>query len=183
MSVHALAVSSKHTFTQPTVTSLTPLSGLGVAGDCHLGAHTQHRSQVQTKPRPANLRQVHLIPLEVLAPLRIKPGQIGENITTTDVDLSSLGQGTRLHFLPANDESAWYTDHAIVVVQGVRNPGPQIEKFRKGLKEEFIVRDADKKVIARGVGVMGTVEAGGPIKVGMSIVVEQPEYYEPLQCV
>ncbi|KAH8899865.1 MOSC domain-containing protein [Thozetella sp. PMI_491] len=184
MSVHALAVCSDHKFTKPTVQSLNLLTGLGVEGDCHLGVTVQHRSRLHIKPPPANLRQVHLIPLEILEPLGVRPGQIGENVTTTGVDLLSLGTGAKLHFLPVGGVAPTAADgHAIVVVQGVRNPCPQIDKYRKGLKECFIVRDADRNIVARRAGVMGTVEVGGPIRVGMSIFVEHPESYQPLQCV
>ncbi len=93
-------------------------------------------------------------------------------MTTTDVDLLSLGAGTRLHFLPDDGKDVWEQDHAIVVVQGLRNPCPQIDKFRKGLKENFIIRDSERNIIARTAGVMGTVEVGGRISTGMRILVE-----------
>jgi len=183
MSVHAVALSAKHNFSKPTAKSIKLLAGLGVEGDCHLGITVQHRSRLHIKPAPQNLRQVHLISYEILSELGVKPGEIGENITTLDVDLLSLGTGTRLHFLRTSDDEAWYEEHPVVVVQGLRNPCPQIDKFRKGLKEKFIVRDEERNIIAKTAGVMGTVEAGGRIKPGMVIGVEYAEEYYPLECV
>ena len=70
-----------------------------------------------------------------------------------------------------------------MVVTGLRNPCPQIEKFRKGLKEKFIVRDDDGRIIGRKAGVMSIVEEGGIITPGMKILVEKPGMHEPLVCV
>ncbi len=40
MSVHALALSTTHTFSKTPVSSLTLLTNLGVQGDCHSGIRT-----------------------------------------------------------------------------------------------------------------------------------------------
>lgn len=156
----------------------------------------QHRSRLHITPPPANLRQVHLIPKEILDARDIAPGQIGENVTTVGIDLLSLGKGTKLHFLPhANDNSGnegnednseadLQFPHAVIVVQGVRNPCSQIDRFRPGLKESFVVRDGERRIVGRTAGVMGTVEVGGEVKVGMRVVVEEIEgKFEALECV
>ncbi|KAK4038521.1 pyruvate kinase-like protein [Parachaetomium inaequale] len=211
MSVHALALSASHEFSKTPVPQLTLLAGLGVEGDCHLGVTVQHLSRLRLTPPPPNLRQVHLIPKEILDECGVAPGQIGENVATSGIDLLALGKGTKLHFLPplsptsqfrnphdggdngdgpdgddnSDDEAALAAPHAIVVVQGVRNPCPQIDKFRAGLKERLIVRDGERRIVGRRAGVMGTVEAGGVVSVGMRIVVEEVEGggFEKLECV
>ncbi|KAL2185907.1 PK beta-barrel-protein domain-containing protein-like protein [Thermothelomyces heterothallicus CBS 203.75] len=222
MSVYALARSPTHEFSKTPVQELTLLTGLGIEGDCHLGVTVQHRSRLHINPPPPNLRQVHLIPKEILDERSVKPGELGENVTTVGIDLLALGRGTRLHFLPplpatttapspspseeegssggsgASEEGArgdgdrdgpedYYKqgDHAVVVLQGVRNPCPQIDRFRAGLKETFLVRDEERRIVRRLAGVMGTVERGGVITVGMRIVVEEPEggVFEELGCV
>jgi len=194
MSVHALAKSDAHRFSKVSAPELNLIAGLGVEGDCHSGELVQHLSRVKIVPRPANLRQVHLIPLEILSAVDVQPGQIGENITTTGVNLLALGRDTKLHFLPAAsaattpDAGAALADqettpHAVVVLRGVRNPCPQIDKFRPGLKEQFIRRDEERKIVGRTAGVMGTVEHGGPVSVGMKIVVEPPADHQQLECV
>jgi MOSC domain-containing protein YiiM len=137
---------------------------------------------------------VHLIPKEILDARGVAPGQIGENVTTAGIDLLSLGKGTKLHFLPPGPGASGAEEgeldlrqlepHPVVVVQGLRNPCPQIDKFRAGLKESFVVRDGERKIVGRLAGVMGTVEVGGVVSVGMRVVVEDAEGgFEPLGCV
>lgn len=61
-----------------------------------------------------------------------------------DVDLLALRKGTKLHSLRGNEcLEEGSSKHPIVVVQGLRNPCPQIEKFRAGLKEAFVVREEE----------------------------------------
>lgn len=60
---------------------------------------------------------------------------------------------------------------ASIRITGLRNPCPQIEKFRKGLQERFIVRDEQRKIVARKAGVMAVVESSGVVRPGMRIVV------------
>ncbi|KAL2130910.1 hypothetical protein VTI74DRAFT_5794 [Chaetomium olivicolor] len=193
MSVHSLAVSPTHDFTKTLVPSFTLLTGLGIEGDCHCGVHVQHRSRLHLSPPPPNLRQVHLISKEILDACNVLPGQIGENVTTVGIDLLSLGKGTKLHFLPPRnsptsgeeeeDDELMTAPHPIVVLQGLRNPCPQIDKFRPGLKEQFIVRDHERRIVGRKAGVMGTVEVGGEVSVGMRIVVDNGVHFEELGCV
>jgi MOSC domain-containing protein YiiM len=137
------------------------------------------------KPPPANLRQVHLIEDEILNHCDLKPSDIGENITTRGIDLLALSKGTKLHFLPAgssNDIQA-AGPHPVLMMTGLRNPCPQIENFRKGLQEKFVVRDANRNIVARKAGVMSVVEVGGKVDVGMKLVVEKPETFVALECV
>jgi len=195
MSVHAVAKSKDHTFSKVSAPSIKLLAGLGVDGDCHAGKLLQHLpsnaaaglSKSSTTSgsgtsRPANLRQVHLISVEILDGLSIQPGQIGENIATAGVDLLSLGKGDRLHFYsPAAKHAS--DAHAIVVITGLREPGPKLERFRAGLRECFTLRDDKGGVVGWTAGIMGTVEVGGPVQVGMNIVVEQAKKYKALKCV
>lgn len=53
---------------------------------------------------------------------------------------------------------------AIVVVTGLRNPCRQVNAFREGLKEKVVVRDANRKIINRKIGLMSIVETGGLVK-------------------
>lgn len=183
--VIATAISSEHRFTKQIVSSINLLPGLGIEGDCHAGKTVQHRSRLHIRPAPANLRQVHLIGREILDEHDLVPGQIGENITTFGIDLLNLGTGTRLHFVKSDiDEGrALEQEHPIVVVTGLRNPCPQIEKHRKGLQQVFIERDSNKEIVARKAGIMSTIDVGGLVMPGVRVVVEQPAVYEALGCV
>lgn len=189
MSVHALSLSPTHSFSKQSTASLRLLPNLGVEGDSHCGETVQHRSRLHIKPPPKNLRQVHLLDLEIEKELNVAPGDLGENITTTGLRLLGLGQGTKLHFLPPTVNatesmgSLGKSDHPILVVSGLRNPCPQISHFRSGLQELFLERDDQRQIVGRRAGIMSTVEVGGIVNVGMQIVVEEPAMFKQLECV
>lgn len=117
MSVLSTSLSPTHSFRKHPQPSITLLEGLGVKGDCHCGAKTQHlylidRDKKQGNPQSSNIRQVHLIQGELYAEdgfcgvggQRIGPGGMGENITTLGVGLGGLGRGTRLVFVRGEAE-------------------------------------------------------------------------------
>ena len=68
--VAAVSRSAKHTLAKPNEASIRLLTGLGVEGDAHLGITVKHRSRVARDPSQPNLRQVHLIHLELHDELR-----------------------------------------------------------------------------------------------------------------
>ncbi|PGH08491.1 hypothetical protein AJ79_05980 [Helicocarpus griseus UAMH5409] len=189
MSVLGVSLSPSHSFSKTPTPSISLLPNLGVKGDAHAGATVQHRPHQSLSPPRPNLRQVHLMQSEILASVGteaigkpMKPGELGENITTTGVDLLSLGKGAKLRFI---DPAAGAGDDAVATIQvtGLRDAGPQIDKFRTGLREKFVVRDGDRGVVGRRAGIMGIVESGGEVKPGMKIVVEQAPVYQKLECV
>ena len=100
--VIAVARNATHTMSKPTAPIIRLLTALGVEGDAHLGETVKHRSRVARDPTQPNLRQVHLLHMELFDELRmagfeITAGQMGENITTAGLDLLALPTGTRLH--------------------------------------------------------------------------------------
>lgn len=107
MSVLGVHLSPVHGFSKTSQPSITLLKGLGVKGDCHLGKTTQHLWRLKSHASEPNLRQVHLIQSELFEEpdfhgedgVRIQPGQMGENVTTTGIDLLALSNGTKLHFV------------------------------------------------------------------------------------
>lgn len=103
MSVLSVSLSPTHTFSKAPLAHITLPQNLGVEGDCHLGPFVQHRSRLHIRPAPANLRQVHIIHSELFeefaSTYEVRPGELGENITTKGVDLLGLGKGTRLIFV------------------------------------------------------------------------------------
>ena len=174
-SVAAVSRSGDYTFTKPNAAWITLLTGLGVQGDAHLGTTVRHRSRMARDPKAPNLRQVHLIHAELFDELAndgftVKPGELGENVTTVGVDLLNLPTGTRLH-LGAN---------AVVEVTGLRNPCVQIDRFQHGLMKAVLDRDADGNVV-RKAGVMSIVLTGGEVRPGDAIEVELPAHpHRPL---
>jgi MOSC domain-containing protein YiiM len=99
-----IAVSSRtgHHFSKTPNLSIRLLKGLGVAGDAHMGETVKHRSRVRKDPTQPNLRQVHLMHAELFDELHargfvVQPADLGENVTTSGIDLLALPAGTRLH--------------------------------------------------------------------------------------
>jgi len=134
-----------------------------------MGETVKHRSRVAKDPSLANLRQVHLLHEELfdeLAPKSfiVRPGEMGENVTTRGIDLLGLPTGTRLYL----------GDSAVVEVTGLRNPCIQIDRFQKGLMAATLDRDANGNLI-RKAGVMSVVLAGGDVRPGDPIRVELPD--------
>ena len=157
-----------HGFSKARCTSIRLLAGFGVEGDAHAGVTVKHRSRVAADPTQPNLRQVHLIHAELFDELRaggfvVMPGQLGENITTSGVDLLSLPKGARLRIGVA----------AEVEITGLRNPCAQIDQFRPGLLAAVLGRDANGELI-RKTGVMSVVTVSGEVRAGDTISIEPP---------
>lgn len=167
--VVAVSRDDRHRFTKPAVDKITLLTGLGVDGDAHCGATVQHRSRVAKDPSQPNLRQVHLIHAELHDELRaqgfeLAAGQMGENVTTSGLDLLGLPTGAVLHLGP----------EAVVRVTGLRNPCAQLDRFRSGLLQAVLGRD-DRGRVVRKSGIMAVVLQGGPVRCGDAIRAELPD--------
>ena len=167
-SVAAVSLRAGHHFSKTPSLGIRLLRGLGVAGDAHMGETVKHRSRVRRDPMQPNLRQVHLIHAELFDELRakgfaVKPGELGENVTTSGVDLLALPTGTRLH-LGAS---------AVVEITGLRNPCIQIDNFQKGLMAATLDKDADGNPV-RKAGIMSIVIAEGDVRPGDAVGVELP---------
>lgn len=145
------------------------LPGLGVEGDAHAGRSVQHRSRVRRHPGAPNLRQVHLLHGELLDELDVEPGQLGENITTRDLDLLGLSAGTSLRL----------GDDAVVQVTGLRNPCVQIETFRSGLLARVVTLEGG--AVVRRAGVMAVVLVGGDVRPGDAVAVTPPAEHVALR--
>ena len=162
--VVAVHSSTRHAFSKDPRTQIELITGLGIRGDAHAGAKVQHLSRVRANPTQPNLRQVHLIHCELfdemeLHGFEIRPGQLGENISTLGIDLLALGRDDRLHI-----------GEAVLAVTGLRNPCAQIEAFRPGLLWHLAYRRGE--AIVRKAGIMTIVERGGWIRPGNAIRVE-----------
>jgi MOSC domain-containing protein YiiM len=166
--VISVARSIAHDFSKQACPSINLIAGEGVEGDCHRGVTVKHRSRVAVDPTQPNLRQVHLIHVELFSELAqqgytIEPGQLGENITTRGIDLLSLPKNTVLKI----------GAHAEIEVTGLRNPCSQIENFRSGLLSKVLVKTEDGK-LQRKTGVMGIVLVAGRVTAGDTIEIRLP---------
>ncbi|MFI7240332.1 MOSC domain-containing protein [Streptomyces cyaneofuscatus] len=165
--VTAVSSNGEYTFTKPNRDSITLLAGLGVEGDVHAGVTVKHRSRVAQDPTQPNLRQVHLIHGELFAEFRaeafkVVPGDLGENITTSGIDLLGLPVGTLLRI-----------GDAVLEVTGLRNPCLQIDNFQDGLLKQVVGRDEAGNIV-RKAGIMSIVKEGGAVRPGDTIKAELP---------
>lgn len=166
--VESVSRDGEHRFSKVPLAAITVVAGVGVDGDAHAGATVQHRSRVRRDPTQPNLRQVHLIHVELLEEVNglgyeVAPGTLGENVLTRGLDLLALPRDTRLRL-----------GEVVLRVTGLRNPCQQIEEARPGLLK-LMVHRAEDGTIVRRCGVMSVVEHGGEIRVGDEIAVELPD--------
>jgi MOSC domain-containing protein YiiM len=164
--VTSVSLSEAHVFHKAPRDSIYLIERFGVEHDVHAGATTQHVYLRKKNAMLPNLCQVHLIPGELFDELHkkgfdVKPGDLGENITTQGIDLLSLSTGTLLHLGTS----------AIVEVTGVRTPCIQMEQFQKGLIKATMEKDARGKLV-RKAGIMSIVIVSGSVCAGDNIKVE-----------
>ncbi len=177
MPANIIALSSDitHHFTKQPQSSLRLIAGLGIEGDAHAGITVQHLSRIAKDPRALNLRQVHLIHAELLDELAaqgftIRPGEMGENITTRGIDLLGLSKGTRLRL----------GGSAEIEVTGLRNPCSQLNSLAPGLMEAVLERSANGDLV-RKCGVMAVVLLSGEVSAGDGVVIMGvPDLFEAL---
>src|SRR5688572_22978420 len=148
--------SRTHTFSKPSALSIRLIAGIGVEGDAHAGETVKHRSRVARDPTQPNLRQVHLIHAELLDELNaagftVKPGDMGENITTRGLELLALPTGTLMTI-----------GSAVIKLTGLRNPCVQLDRFQSGLMQATLDRDEAGSLV-RKAGIMGVVLTGGDV--------------------
>jgi MOSC domain-containing protein YiiM len=164
VSVHK---SDRHSFSKETHSVIRLIENWGVEGDSHAGTTDQHLWHIKRFGTNPNLRQVHLIQIELLDEVQTKghtviPGDLGENISTCGVDLLALPTGARLHIGP----------DVILELTGLRNPCHQIENFQPGLLQHVVERKSSGLV--RKAGVMSIVIKGGAVSHGDPILIESP---------
>jgi MOSC domain-containing protein YiiM len=165
-----------HGFSKTPVEEIMLVAGEGVVGDAHRGKTVKHRSRVKQDPTQPNLRQVHLLHVELLEQLQragfaVKPATIGENITTSGLDVLALPTGTIL--VIGSDVK--------LEVTGLRNPCAQLDKYQAGLTAAVLGRNAQGELV-RKAGIMSIVLRGGVVRPGDVIAVEYPHGpHRPLQ--
>lgn len=165
--VIGVQVGVEHAFRKISQTTIRLIENYGVEGDVHAGRSDQHRFHIRRFGHQPNLRQVHLIQAEFFDDVSeeghiVRPGDLGENISTRGVDLLSLPTGARLR-LGAD---------ATLELTGLRNPCHQIDTFQAGLLQHCKVATPDG--VVRKAGVMAVVTKTGVVKPGDQIWVELP---------
>lgn len=164
--VVSLHRSASHSFSKEETTSATFIAGLGLEGDIHSGAMDQHLSR-QKDPRP-NLRQVHLLPIELYEQLNadgyaLSPGGLGENLVTRGISLNDVPAGTTLTL----------GDDVIIALTGLRDPCAQIDKACPGARAAVAFTSESGKVLFKH-GAMAVVVRGGVVRAGDAIGISYP---------
>jgi MOSC domain-containing protein YiiM len=159
--VVAVAADRGHHFSKAPQRDILLVEGHGVEGDAHSGASVRHRYLARRRPSLPNLRQVHLIPSELFETIGevgydVRPGELGENITTVGLELERMPLGTLIGLGPS----------AIVELTGLRTPCVLIDRFRAGLKRHVL--SSEKTGPPFRCGVLGVVRAGGRVAAGHS---------------
>ncbi|OSI65553.1 MOSC domain-containing protein [Bradyrhizobium canariense] len=142
------------------------VEGYGVEGAAHAGPFVRHRYLARRQPRLANLRP-HLIPSELFAflsdaGLEVRPGELGENITTPGLDLERMPLGTLIELGPV----------AIIELTGLRTPCVLIDRFQAGLKRQVLSLAETGPPFK--CGVLRVVRVGGAVAPGHSARVRLP---------
>ena len=157
-----------HSFSKSAALHINLIAGHGVEGDAHCGVTVKHRSRVARDPLQPNLRQVHLMHTELFDELATKgfavvPGDLGENITTSNLALLGLPTGTLIGL----------GESAVVELTGLRNPCAQLDRFLPGLMAATLGRSPQGELI-RKAGVMGVVICCGLVRPGDLVKVTLP---------
>ena len=164
--VVAVSIDSKHRFSKTNRLSIILTAGLGFEGDAHYGPFVRHRYLARRDPKAPNLRQVHLMSVELFDVLwtsgyKVQPGDLGENITTVGLDLEKLPLDTVLQI----------GNSANIRLTGLRTPCVLIDRFKPGLKDRL--RESTSGANFRS-GVMAIVLHGGDVDPGDPIRVVLP---------
>lgn len=177
-SVFSVSRDLTHNFTKEVTPTISLLTGLGVEGDAHCGVTTQHRYLMERDPTRANLCQVHLIGVELYDDLQfhgwtVSAGSLGENITTSGIDLMALSTGTILRI----------GTEAIIEVTGKRSPCTQINGLERGLMKAVFSENANGKRFSRA-GIMSIVTSSGTVRPGDGIeILALDGPFKPLRAV
>lgn len=166
--VIAVSKSATHSMVKTNQDSIDLEKSVGVKGDAHSGKFVKHVYLAKKTPEESNLRQVHLIQVELYKELvqqgfDLSPGFMGENITTNGIDLLKLPENTVLKL--GND--------AEVKITGLRTPCNQLNGIQKGLMKAVLIKDEQGNAILKS-GVMAVVTKSGRIYKNDAIEVVLP---------
>lgn len=157
---------SGHRINKKPVDSIKIIAGYGVEGDRHAGKTVQHIWDKKKNPEAPNLRQVHLMHQELFDEMKakgyaIQPGEMGENVTTTGIDILNLPEDTILHLGP----------EAKIQIKGLRKPCSQLNNVQDGLLNEMVA-DGDVPYLT---GVMAIAIKDGEVSSNDEIKIVYPE--------
>jgi MOSC domain-containing protein YiiM len=145
------------------VDSIRLLKGQGVEGDYHAGEKVRHRYLEKKDPELPNIRHVLLIDNKIFGDLskkgiKLTPGQMGENIVFSSIDVMSLELGTKLT-----------VGEAVLEISEVRDPCHQLNESHPDLFEAVIHKIGEHEIYTAGV--FARVIQGGKVEPGSNILI------------
>lgn len=167
-SVHSVHSSSTHSIRKENRSYINIVEGFGVEDDAHAGKKVKHRYLVRKDPERPNLRQVHLISQEIYdelnhAGFQIQAGEMGENITTTGIDIMNLPVDTIFRI----------GGEVELKITGMREPCHLLDEIQNGLMKATVYKNKEGQII-RKAGIMSIVLKGGIVQAGESIEIIYP---------
>jgi hypothetical protein len=130
-----VAADRGHRFSKAPQRDILLVEGHGVEGDAHSGASVRHRYLARRRPSLPNLRQVHLIPSELFETIGevgydVRPGELGENITTVGLELERMPLGTLigLGISSVSCEGIQFDSHPDSLDASLERPGGSFDK-------------------------------------------------------
>jgi MOSC domain-containing protein YiiM len=126
----------------------------------------------RTRPTPSRSWPASASRATLTTGVEIRDGELGENITTTGVDLIGLPVGSMLRI----------GDDALVALTGLRNPCHQIRDVGDGVLKMMFVGGEQYGLPGEQVGrtgVMGVVVAGGVVSSDDTIEIRYPAGTHP----
>lgn len=167
--VHAVSLSDKHSIRKFNRSYINIIEGYGVEGDAHAGKKVKHRYIAKKDPDRPNYRQVHLISMEIYRELQqqgfnIDPGEMGENITCSGIDIMNLPKHTILKI----------GDEVELQVSGMREPCSLLNQIQGGLMKATLDKSGEGELI-RKAGIMTVALKGGIVTPDDPIQLVYPE--------
>lgn len=159
--VIAVAKSEQPGMPKPQTDEINLIANWGVEGDYHAGTKVRHRYLAKKYPNRANKRQVNLVHSELFARvaselgIEMQPGAMGENITTSGLDLMTLAEGTRLQI----------GETAVIELTEPRVPCRNLDYLHPNLMKLV----ANKGKPHKDSGYLGVVVTGGVVRPGDEI--------------
>jgi MOSC domain-containing protein YiiM len=137
------------------------ISGLGIEDDYHAGKYIRHRYLAKKNPNRLNNRQVLIVDEKTIANIalhgiQIEPGQLGENILVSDIDLMRIPIGKVLKI-----------GKVTIELSEIRQPCNQLNVIHPQLMN--IVMPDKEDPLTFNAGMLGIIMQSGIVTTGNSV--------------
>jgi len=139
------------------------IKNFGVHNDYHAGKYIRHRYLARKNPNRLNNRQILLVDQYIHTDIaahgiKVKVGQLGENILLSGIGLMKMQIGTILQI-----------NQCRIQLTEIRHPCDQLNAIDPNLMD--VVMSDKKNPASYNAGILGIVLEGGPIAAGDDVAV------------